>query len=218
MKHGKVDVPLNVFDCQLPQDKHRIMPAFMHVRHYSCALLLLLLLVLLASVIMLLTGHWWQLDGRIRDTPIIGAGTWADKYCSLCGTDVCRLFIGQAAPHNASAAVALPLCCLASFLPQFDGRIGDTPIIGAGTWADKRCALSGTGVGEEFIRRAAAHDVAARVAYKGYSLREAMREVVWESFAEGDGGFVGVDADYNIVWDFNRCVWWWWWCVCVWGG
>jgi hypothetical protein len=32
-----------------------------------------------------------------------------------------------------------------------------------------------------------------------------MREVVWDSFAEGDGGFVGVDADYNIVWDFNRC-------------
>lgn len=61
-------------------------------------------------------------------------------------------------------------------------------------------------MGEEFIRRAAAHDVAARVAYKGVSLREAMRQVVWESFSEGDGGFVGVDADYNVVWDFNRWV------------
>lgn len=77
-------------------------------------------------------------------------------------------------------------------------------MIGAGTWADKQCALSGTGVGEEFIRRAAAHDVAARVKYKGCSLRQAMREVVWESFAEGDGGFVGVSADYTAVWDFNR--------------
>jgi beta-aspartyl-peptidase (threonine type) len=61
-------------------------------------------------------------------------------------------------------------------------------------------------VGEEFIRRAAAHDVAVRVAYKGVSLQEAMQQVVWESFSEGDGGFVGVDSDYNIVWDFNRCV------------
>lgn len=61
-------------------------------------------------------------------------------------------------------------------------------------------------MGEEFIRRAAAHDVAARVAYKGVSLREAMRQVVWESFSEGDGGFVGVDADCNLVWDFNRWV------------
>jgi beta-aspartyl-peptidase (threonine type) len=59
-------------------------------------------------------------------------------------------------------------------------------------------------VGEEFIRRAAAHDVAARVAYKGCSLKQAMHEVVWESFAEGDGGFVGVDQHYNVVWDFNR--------------
>lgn len=77
-------------------------------------------------------------------------------------------------------------------------------MIGAGTWADKQCALSGTGVGEEFIRRAAAHDVAARVKYKGCSLKQAMKEVVWESFAEGDGGFVGVSADYTAVWDFNR--------------
>jgi beta-aspartyl-peptidase (threonine type) len=85
-------------------------------------------------------------------------------------------------------------------------RAGDTPIIGAGTWADARCALSGTGVGEEFIRRAAAHDVAARVAYKGISLAAAMREVVWGSMHQGHGGFVGVDADANVVWDFNRFV------------
>lgn len=57
------------------------------------------------------------------------------------------------------------------------------------------------------IRRAAAHDVAARVAYKtGCSLRQAIKEVVWESFSEGDGGFVGVGADYEVVWEFNRFV------------
>jgi beta-aspartyl-peptidase (threonine type) len=104
----------------------------------------------------------------------------------------------------ASAAAAAASAAAAALLAQWDGRIGDTPIVGAGTWADKQCALSGTGVGEEFIRRAAAHDLASRLAYKGISLRQAMREVVWESFSQGDGGFVGVDADYNIVWDFNR--------------
>lgn len=73
----------------------------------------------------------------------------------------------------------------------------------AGTWADINCAVSGTGVGEEFIRRAAAHDVAARMEYKGLSLAAAMHEVVWQSMAEGDGGFVGVDRDYNCVMDLN---------------
>lgn len=86
---------------------------------------------------------------------------------------------------------------------KWDGRIGDTPMIGSGTWADTNCAVSGTGVGEEFIRRAAAHDVAARMQYKGLSLAAAMHEVVWQSMAEGDGGFVGVDSDYNCVMDFN---------------
>ena len=75
--------------------------------------------------------------------------------------------------------------------------------IHSGNWADVNCALSGTGVGEEFLRRAACHDVAARHAYKGISLKEAMAEVVWDSFAPGDGGFVGVDKDYNMVLDFN---------------
>eukprot|EP00882_Tetradesmus_deserticola_P011568 GHRQ01012238.1.p1 GENE.GHRQ01012238.1~~GHRQ01012238.1.p1 ORF type:complete len:144 (+),score=32.90 GHRQ01012238.1:126-557(+) len=77
------------------------------------------------------------------------------------------------------------------------------PCCCAGTWADVNCAVSGTGVGEEFIRRAAAHDVAARVQYKGISLTEAMHEVVWQSMSQGDGGFVGVDSDYNCVIDFN---------------
>jgi beta-aspartyl-peptidase (threonine type) len=72
-----------------------------------------------------------------------------------------------------------------------------------GTWADKRCAVSGTGIGEEFLRRAAAHDVAARVAYKGIDLSAAVKEVVFGSFAPGDGGFIGVDDEYNIVMEFN---------------
>jgi beta-aspartyl-peptidase (threonine type) len=58
-------------------------------------------------------------------------------------------------------------------------------------------------VGEAFIRRAAAHDVAARVAYKGVPLAQAVAEVVRGSFVPGDGGFVGVDAAGAVVWDFN---------------
>lgn len=86
---------------------------------------------------------------------------------------------------------------------KFDGRIGDTPVIGAGTWADARLALSGTGIGEAFLRRAACHDVAARVAHGGQSLGAAMRSVVFEDFAPGDGGFVGVAADGSIAMEFN---------------
>lgn len=64
----------------------------------------------------------------------------------------------------------------------------------SGNWADTSVALSGTGVGEEFQRRAACHDVAARVAYGGASLSDAMRAVVFEDMAPGDGGFIGVSA------------------------
>lgn len=88
------------------------------------------------------------------------------------------------------------LCCLVA-------RVSYLPCLPSGTWADPNCAVSGTGVGEEFIRRAAAHDVAARLKYKGISLQQAMHEVVWESMSEGDGGFVGVDKDYNFVMMFN---------------
>src|SRR5690606_10294114 len=58
------------------------------------------------------------------------------------------------------------------------GRVGDAPLIGAGTWADDRCGVSGTGWGEFYIRNAVAHDVCARVAYRGDSLAEAAEEVV----------------------------------------
>ena len=58
------------------------------------------------------------------------------------------------------------------------GRVGDSPIIGAGTWADERCGVSGTGWGEFYIRAAVAHDICARVAYRGDTLAVAAEEVV----------------------------------------
>lgn len=78
---------------------------------------------------------------------------------------------------------------------KLDGRVGDTPVIGAGTWADERVALSGTGIGEEFLRRAACHDVAARVKYGGATLGEAMAAVVDGDMKKGDGGFIGVSKE-----------------------
>ena len=86
------------------------------------------------------------------------------------------------------------------------GRIGDSPIIGAGTYADnKTCAISCTGHGEPFIKAVAAYDVAARMEYKNLSLHDAMNEVVHGKLIEmeGEGGMIGVDAKGNISMMFN---------------
>lgn len=85
-------------------------------------------------------------------------------------------------------------------------RIGDSPIIGAGTYANNAsCAVSCTGHGESFIRAVAAHDVHALMAYKGLSLQEAVRVVVHEKLPplDGDGGMIAVDKAGNVVLDFN---------------
>ncbi len=85
------------------------------------------------------------------------------------------------------------------------GRVGDSPLIGCGTWADAHCAVSGTGWGEFFIRNAVAHDIAARIAYGGASLQEAADAVILRVVPEsgGDGGAIAVDAQGNIALPFN---------------
>lgn len=85
-------------------------------------------------------------------------------------------------------------------------RIGDSPIIGAGTYANnKTCAVSGTGHGEYFIRAAVAHDISALMEYKGLSLQEAANEVVQNKLKNmgGDGGIIAIDAKGNLVAEFN---------------
>ncbi|GAA4870337.1 isoaspartyl peptidase/L-asparaginase [Luteimonas vadosa] len=84
-------------------------------------------------------------------------------------------------------------------------RIGDSPIIGAGTWADARCGVSGTGWGEFFIRNAVAHDICARMAYGGATLAEAAEVVVMDVVPAhgGDGGVIALDAEGNIAMPFN---------------
>lgn len=85
------------------------------------------------------------------------------------------------------------------------GRVGDSPIIGAGTWADAGCGVSATGWGEFFIRNAVAHDICARVAYRGDGLRAAADAVVMEVIPAhgGDGGVIALDAEGNIAMPFN---------------
>ncbi|UHQ25141.1 isoaspartyl peptidase/L-asparaginase [Lysobacter sp. 5GHs7-4] len=85
------------------------------------------------------------------------------------------------------------------------GRVGDSPIIGAGTWADDRCGVSGTGWGEYYIRYNAAHDICARVTYRGDSLQAAADEVINKIIpaAGGDGGAIALDREGNIAMPFN---------------
>jgi beta-aspartyl-peptidase (threonine type) len=85
------------------------------------------------------------------------------------------------------------------------GRIGDAPIIGAGTWADENCGVSGTGWGEFYIRSAAAHDICARVSYRGDALAAAAEEVINGIVPKlgGDGGAIALDRHGNIAMPFN---------------
>ncbi len=86
------------------------------------------------------------------------------------------------------------------------GRIGDSPVIGAGTYADNEaCAISATGHGEYFIRASVAHDICARVLYQKISLQQAADAVILDKLVKmkGDGGVVGMDPEGNPIFSFN---------------
>lgn len=86
------------------------------------------------------------------------------------------------------------------------GRIGDSPIIGAGTYAsNKSCGVSGTGTGEYFIRLTIARDICALMEYKGYSAQQAADEVVQKRLTAmgGDGGVIVLDHDGAAAYSFN---------------
>ena len=86
------------------------------------------------------------------------------------------------------------------------GRIGDSPIIGAGTYANnKTCGISSTGSGEYFIRTVAAYQVSSLLENRNYDLTKAMSKVIYEKIGEigGDGGMIGIDKNSNISMEFN---------------
>lgn len=89
---------------------------------------------------------------------------------------------------------------------KWPGRIGDSPIIGAGTYADNRaCAVSATGHGEFFIRAAVAHEVVARIRHRGDSVRVAANQVVMRELVamQGSGGLIAIDRAGSIAMPFN---------------
>jgi beta-aspartyl-peptidase (threonine type) len=86
------------------------------------------------------------------------------------------------------------------------GRVGDSPMVGSGNYANnKTCAISCTGSGEFFIRGVVAYDVACLMEHKGMSLQDASNEVIHKRILEikGDGGLIAVDTQGNIAMPFN---------------
>ena len=88
---------------------------------------------------------------------------------------------------------------------KMKGRVGDSPIIGAGTFADTMCAVSATGHGEYFIRNVVAYDISALMKYSGMSLSDASDEVIMNKLGKigGDGGIIAVDRQGNFSMTFN---------------
>jgi len=87
---------------------------------------------------------------------------------------------------------------------KWPGRVGDSPLINAGTYADNNtCGVSGTGQGELFIRNTVAYNISALMKYKNYSLRESAQEIVFKVLPEGSGGIIAVDKEGNYALTFN---------------
>jgi L-asparaginase/beta-aspartyl-peptidase (threonine type) len=87
---------------------------------------------------------------------------------------------------------------------KMPGRVGDTPLIGAGTWADDLVAVSCTGVGEFFIRGATAYDLSARMRYGGADLGQAAQGALDQvETLGGDGGLIAIDRQGRIVMPYN---------------
>jgi L-asparaginase / beta-aspartyl-peptidase len=138
-------------------------------------------------------ARWRQLE-RIRD----GDGELSPLTISHVGT------VGAVArdSHGRLAAAT----STGGMTGKRYGRVGDSPLIGAGTYADDRsCAVSATGHGEIFIRAAVAHDICARMRFGGRGLDQAVREVVLEELSAlgGEGGVVAIDRHGQVAMEFN---------------
>jgi len=84
------------------------------------------------------------------------------------------------------------------------GRVGDSPVIGAGTYADNAtCGISASGIGEQFIRHAAAAQISLLMQHRDWSLQEAAEYVLKERLRPGDGGIIGLDRSGKVVWVFT---------------
>lgn len=87
---------------------------------------------------------------------------------------------------------------------KMPGRVGDSPLINAGTYANnKTCGVSATGVGELFIKNTVAFNISALMEYKGYTLKQACDEMIYNRLPENSGGIIAIDKDGNVEMPFN---------------
>lgn len=132
------------------------------------------------------------------------SGKGLNKRTSLANPDDGHGTVGAVAlDHNGNLAAATSTGGMTNKLP---GRIGDSPIIGAGTYANNAsCAVSATGDGEYFMRAVVAYDLCALVQYKRLPLEAAAHEVIHEKIEgmHATGGVIALDRDGHIVMDFN---------------
>jgi len=159
----------------------------------------------------------------LLETPVMLAGTGAAQFAASWGHDkvedpeayydpsVKEKLPPNAAGHGTVGAVVrdtkgtlVAATSTGGLLNKTPGRVGDSPIIGAGTWADESVAVSCTGEGEYFMRVAAAASVAARVRYGKEALAGAAQGVIDEITAlGGKGGLISVDSQGNIALPYN---------------
>jgi L-asparaginase/beta-aspartyl-peptidase (threonine type) len=140
-----------------------------------------------------------------------GLAAIQDEAAWFTGFDKARGLAASERPHGTVGCVALDrqgrLAAATSTggtRGKLHGRVGDSPIIGAGTWADRNVAVSCTGIGEAFIRSAAAAQLAFRVRLAAQDLLEAGKAVLAEVKAQdGDGGLIAVDRSGRIAMPFN---------------
>lgn len=134
---------------------------------------------------------YFLLDEKERELSL-----YRNDAVSLLGTVGCVVLDGNG---NLAAGTST-----GGLSKKMSGRVGDTPILGAGNYADNQtCAISGTGVGEEFIRHAVGYDVAAQMKYQGKELRAAVDEIMKNRLAPNTGGVISVDRQGNIVMQHN---------------
>ncbi len=134
-------------------------------------------------------------DNYILDHTLNDVNEFQEKKFGTVGAVACDLY------ENIAAATST-----GGMTNKKYGRIGDSPVIGCGTYANNNtCAISCTGHGEVFIRAVAAYDVSALMEYKRFSITEACNEVVFNKLVkmEGEGGLIGVDSKGNFALAFN---------------
>ena len=140
-----------------------------------------------------------------------GLAAIEDEAAWFTGFDRSRGLSANEKPHGTVGCVALDQqgrlaagTSTGGTRGKLFGRVGDSPIIGAGTWADRNVAVSCTGIGEAFIRSAAAAQVAFRIRLVGQELEAAAKAALQEALEQGgDGGLIAVDREGRIATPFT---------------